>query len=116
MTRGAIYLADLDPVRGSEANRARPVILVGNDASLAAAARSGRGVVTIVPCTSNTVIRGPMHVAFRPTKLNGLRIPSKAQSEQVRSIDVDRLIRPIGKLGAGDLAAVDHALRYHLAL
>ena len=116
MRRGDVFLADLEPIRGSEANKARPVVLVGNGASLSAAARFGRGVVTVVPCTSNLSIRGAMHVALGPTKLNGLRVLSKAQAEQVRSIDVGRLIRLLGKLGPSDLAAVEDALRYHLSL
>ena len=116
MKRGQVFLADLAPVRGFEADKTRPVILVGNAASLSAAERLGRGVVTIVPCTSNTDVHGAMHVAVRPTRLNGLRVPSKAQAEQIRSIDVARLIRPLGKLGGRDLDAVDAALRYHLAL
>lgn len=116
MKRGDVFLADLEPIRGSEANKARPVVLVGNEASLSAAARFRRGVVTVVPCTSNLSILGTMHVALRPTKLNGLRVPSKAYAEQIRAIDVDRLIRPLGKLGRSDLAAVEDALRYHLTL
>lgn len=116
MNRGDVYLADLEPIRGAEANKARPVILVGNIASLLAAERHGRGVVTVVPCTSNATIHGSMHVRLRPTRLNGLQSPSKAQAEQVRSIDVARLLERLGKLGPSDLAAVDNALRYHLDL
>lgn len=109
-------LADLEPVQGAEANKARPVVLVGNDASLQAAVRHGRGVVTVVPITSNPTVRGRMHVALRPTRLNGLRKPSKAQIEQIRSIDVDRLRGSLGRLGPNDLDAIDGALRHHLAL
>lgn len=116
MQRGDVVLADLEPVRGAEANKARPVILVGNEASIQAALRHGRGVVTIVPTTTNTGHRGPMHVTLQPTRLNGLRAPSKAQAEQIRSVDVGRLGQSIGRLGANDLEAIDEALRYHLAL
>ena len=114
--RGEVYLADLEPVRGSEANKARPVILVGNNASINAAQRFQRGVVTVVPCTSNSEARGAMHVALLPTRLNGLRVSSKAQAEQIRSLDIARLLRPLGKLGPRDLDAVEKALRYHLSL
>jgi mRNA interferase MazF len=116
MNRGEVYLADLEPVRGSEADKWRPVILVGNDASLRAAERLGRGLVSVVPCTSNTAVRGAMHVLLRPSRLNGLRVVSKAQTEQIRSIDVSRLHQPLGRLGAADVESVDAALRYHLAL
>ncbi len=109
-------MADLEPVRGAEADKARPVIIVGNEASIQAALRHGRGVVTIVPITTNTARRGQMHVSLRPTRLNGLRAPSKAQAEQIRSVDVARLGQNIGRLGANDLDAIDQALRYHLAL
>lgn len=32
MKRGDIYLADLEPSRGSEANKTRPVVIVSHDA------------------------------------------------------------------------------------
>lgn len=114
--RGDVVLVDLEPVQGSEADKARPAVVVGNDASLQAAHRHRRGVVTIVPVTSNDTVRGRMHVPLRPTRLNGLREPSKAQTEQVRSVDISRIRADLGRLGTGHLEAVDTALRYHLAL
>ncbi len=116
MKRGDVYLADLEPARGSEANKTRPVILVGNNGSIGAADRLGRGVLTVVPFSSNTQVRGAMHVVIRPTKLNGLRVVSKAQTEHLRSIDIERLLEPLGRLGHGDLEAIEAAIRYHLAL
>lgn len=115
MKRGDVYLADLEPIRGAEANKSRPVILVGNRASLEAASRHG-GVVTIVPCSSNTEVRGSMHIVLRPTRSNGLRVPSKAQAEQIRSVDVGRLVQPLGRLGSADLEALEDAIRFHLAV
>jgi mRNA interferase MazF len=38
------------------------------------------------------------------------------QAEQVRTIAVSRIIRPVGWVGAERMAAVDEALRLHLAL
>jgi mRNA interferase MazF len=114
--RGDIYLADLNPSQGSEANKVRPVLLVARNDALAAISRHRRGVVTVVPMTSNDRIRGPMHVLVQPSPLNGLRVASKAQAEQVRSVDVARLSRRVGRLSRADLTAVVGALRYHLAL
>ena len=57
-----------------------------------------------------------MHVALRATRFNGLRTPSKAQVEQIRSLDLARVRGILGRLGPSDLEAVDEALRYHLAL
>lgn len=54
MRRGEVRLVDLDPVRGSEANKQRPAVVVSNDRANAVAQRLERGVVTVVPLTSNT--------------------------------------------------------------
>ena len=115
MQRGEIWLADLDPGRGSEAEKIRPVVLVSNDGAHAAARRTGRGVVTVVPVTSNVSRVYPFQV-YLPPKGTGLRTRSKAQAEQVRSIDVSRLVRRVGSLPAPVLAQVDAALRVHLSL
>jgi mRNA interferase MazF len=116
MQRGDVVMVDLEPVRGAVADKARPAVPVGNEASLRAALRHGRGVVTIVPITTNTLVRGRMHVPLRPTRLNGLRAPSKAQGEQVRSVDIGRVDHIVGCLGPSDLDALDEALRDHLAI
>ena len=51
MLRGEIRLVDFDPSVGSEANKRRPALIVSNDHANAAAARLGRGVVTVIPLT-----------------------------------------------------------------
>jgi mRNA interferase MazF len=88
---------------------------VGNDRATAAAARSGRGVVTIVPVTSNTSGVLPFQ-ALRPARETGLRVDSKAQAEQVRSVAVERVGPELGRLPAGLMSALDEALRLHLHL
>ncbi|MHB8301085.1 MAG: type II toxin-antitoxin system PemK/MazF family toxin, partial [Dermatophilaceae bacterium] len=55
MQRGEVRLIDLAPTRGSEATKRRPGIIVSNDRANATADRLGRGVVTVVPVTSNIV-------------------------------------------------------------
>ena len=90
MLRGEIRLVDLDPARGSEANSRRPAVIVSNDRANATAARLGRGVVTVVPVTSNTDQIFPFQTLL-PAAATGLRQDSKAQAEQVRSIAVERL-------------------------
>jgi mRNA interferase MazF len=108
-------LADLDPARGAEANKVRPVIVVGNNASLASAARHGRGTVTIVPVTTN-ITRVFAFQVLLESGTGGLKAESKAQAEQIRSIDVNRLSHRLGGLSPAVLARVDDALRLHLAL
>lgn len=115
MRRGEIRVADLDPVRGSEANKRRPVVIVSNDAANRRAEALGRGVVTVVPLTSNITRVLPFQVLVPPDD-TGLSRPSKAQAEQVRSIAVERLGSRVGRMPAASLQALDLALRLHLQL
>ncbi len=115
MHRGEVRLTDLEPVRGSEASKRRPAVVVSNDRANVVAARLGRGVVTVVPITSNVARVFPFQVLL-PGQEAGLRVQSKAQAEQVRSVSVERLGPVLGQLTASTLAAVDDALRLHLDL
>ena len=115
MLRGEIRLVDLEPVRGSEANKRRPAILVSNDQANSVAARLGRGVVTVVPITSNTDRVFPFQ-ALLPADATGLRVDSKAQAEQVRSIAIERVGAALGRVPADVMARVEDALRLHLRL
>lgn len=115
MRRGEIRLADLDPARGQEAGKRRPAVVVSNDQANATAARLGRGVVTVVPVTSNTSRVFPFQVLL-VAGATGLRLDSKAQAEQVRSISVDRLGPVMGRLTRPLMDDVDAALRLHLHL
>jgi mRNA interferase MazF len=113
--RGEIRYVDLDPVRGSEASKRRPGVVVSNDAANATAVRLGRGVVTVVPVTSSVDRVYPFQVLL-PAADTGLPRDSKAQAEQVRSVAVGRLGERCGRLSRGLVAALDDALRLHLGL
>jgi mRNA interferase MazF len=113
--RGEIVRVNLDPARGSEADKTRPAIVVSNDAANAAATRLGRGVITIVPVTSTTDRVYPFQVLL-PAHQTGLPRDSKAQAEQVRSIAVERVGQRVGRLPAALIAELDQALRVHLSL
>jgi mRNA interferase MazF len=115
MLRGEIRLVNLDPVVGAEANKHRPAVIVSNDGANATAARLGRGVVTVVPVTSNVARIYPFQVKLS-AKATGLRTDSKAQAEQVRSLAVQRVGRRLGRVPADVMGQVDEALRLHLAL
>jgi len=115
MRRGDIVVVELDPRRGTEARKRRPAVLVSNDGANAAADRLGRGVVTVVPLTSNVARVHPFQVLL-PARDTGLPADSKAQAEQVRAVDVQRLGRPVGRVPGPLLAALDDCLRLHLGL
>jgi mRNA interferase MazF len=82
MQRGEVRLIDLEPARGSEANKRRPGIIVSNDRANA----------------------------------TGLRVDSKAQAEQVRSVTVERIGPVLGRVPPQLMAELDEALRLHLQL
>ena len=114
MHRGEIYLVNLDP-SSAEANKQRPAVIVSNDGANASAERSGHGVITIVPVTSNVTRIYPFQVLI-PADATGLDVDSKAQAEQVRSISVERLGPAIGEVPHRLMEEIDEALRLHLAL
>ena len=115
MRRGEVRLADPDPARESEADKRRPAVVVSNDRANETAARLGKGVVTVVPIASN-VTRVFAFQVLLPAELTGLRVDSKAQCEQVRSVSVQRLGAILGRLPAPIMGHVDEALRLHLQL
>ena len=115
MRRGEIRSVDLDPARGSEASKRRPAVIVSNDGANATAARLGHGVITIVPVTSNVDRIYPFQVLL-PSVATGLRLDSKAQAEQIRSVAVERVGEQVGLVPAPIMLQVDEALRLHLAL
>lgn len=108
-------LVDLNPVRGSAADKRRPAVVVSNDAANGAAVRRGRGVVTVVPITSS-VERVFAFQVLIPEGEAGLRVSSKAQAEQVRSVAVERLGPVLGRLPPPLMRRLDDALRLHLDL
>lgn len=115
MRRGEIRLVEFEPVRGSEANKTRPAVIVSNDGANAAAARTGRGVVTVVPVTSNVARVYPFQMLI-DARESGLHQDSKAQAEQVRAVAVERVGRRIGAVPPEKMPELDASLRVHLGL
>jgi mRNA interferase MazF len=111
MKRGDIYFAQLDPTRGSEIQKTRPVVIVSNDV-----ANRASSLVTIVPLSSNVSRVFPFEVALTAEQ-SGLPKDSKAMAQQIRTIDKSRLSHQrSGHLKPKQLTALDEALRLHLGL
>jgi len=115
MKRGEIWLVECDPSRGSEANKTRPCVIVSNQVGIDVVTRTQKGVLTVVPLTSNTKSVYPFQ-AFVSAVHSGLPKDSKAQCEQVRAADISRFTNKLGQLSAEQLAAVDDALIVQLGL
>jgi mRNA interferase MazF len=115
MQRAEIRLVDLEPVKGAEANKRRPAVIVSNDGANSTAARLGHGVITVVPVTSNIARVYPFQVLLLAAE-TGLQRDSKAQAEQVRAVSIQRVGPRLGVVPPAVMTDLDEALRLHLAL
>jgi mRNA interferase MazF len=115
MRRGEIRLVDLEPIRGSEASKTRPAVIVSNDGANSTATRLGNCVVAVVPVTSNVERIHPFQVLLQ-SAATGLQRDSKAQAEQVRSVAVERIGTRVAVVPPSVMAQLDEALRLHLSL
>ncbi|MEV4164216.1 type II toxin-antitoxin system PemK/MazF family toxin [Nonomuraea dietziae] len=115
MRRGDIYWVDLEPIKGSEAGKTRPAVIVSNNAANRAAEQNARGVITVVPVTTNVKRVLPFQVLL-PAAECGLEADSKAQAEQVRSVAIERIQGRAGRVSPKALHRLDQALSMHLAL
>ncbi len=108
--RGKIYLAKLGPTVGSEISKIRPVLVVSNDLN-----NRFSETITILPITSNVNKIYPFEVFIKAGEGN-LPKDSKIKINQIRAIDLSRLIKEIGTIPQMRMKAIEKALIYHLAL
>lgn len=93
----------------------RVKLRVSNDRASTASERIGRGVITVVPVTSNAAKVYPFQTVLLAEE-TGSPVDSKVQAEQVRSVDVSRLGAKVGGVPSRLMVEVDDALRLHLVL
>lgn len=107
--RGNLYIADLDPVKGSEQGGRRPVLIVQNDAG-----NQHSPTVIIAAINSQKKPNQPTHVCLKGVDV--LPKDSMVLMEQIRTIDKSRLEEYIGKIGWELMEKVDRALRISVDL
>ena len=106
MIRGEVWLAMLDPVRGSEQAGTRPVLILQAD-PLNAFLRP----VVVVPLTTNGKwARFPFCVAVAAGD-GGLASDSVALCHQVRVCDKSRLQRRLGRIADATRVDIEQAVR-----
>jgi len=111
VTRGAVFLCDLNPPRGTEQAGIRPVVTLQIDRANAVSPHT-----IIVPFTSKIrSSRLPSHV-FVPAGVAGLSQDSVALCEQIRVIDKQRLVKELGHMGNPYIGELAQALRIVLGL
>ena len=104
--RGEIWLADLNPRRGTEPGKTRPVLIVQAQALSEAEHPS----TVVVPLTTQLVDDAePLRIRIRAA--GSLKKDSDALIDQVRAIDNRRLIHgPLARLAPQHFDAIGHAL------
>jgi mRNA interferase MazF len=108
---GDIWLADLNPVIGSEQAGRRPVVVVSGPLHLSLP----HAVAFVVPITRRD--RGLRHQIAITAQASGLsKLPSFARPEDARAVAYERLGRRIGAVSAAELLAVRRILRAFLDL
>jgi mRNA interferase MazF len=108
MTRGDVVIVDLDPVRGSEAAKRRPCVIVSNDANNRAGA-----TLTVLPITNRVARVYPFDVLLSDDP----PLTGKVQANQIRTVAKGRVVgAPIARLAPTTMRRVDAALRLHLEL
>ena len=110
-SRGEIWLADLNPIRGHEQAEKRPVVIVSTDLFNHGPA----GLIFVLPLTRTE--RGiPLHIPVEPPE-GGLREKSFILCDALRSISKERLgSRPFGKLSRTTIGRVESILRILMEL
>ena len=103
---GSIWLADLDPRRGTEPGKVRPVLVVQGEALLDA----GHPSTLIVPLTTK-LIDDAEPLRIRVKAFGRLPKDSDLLIDQIRAIDNCRLTgRALGRLGDDQLRKVRAAI------
>jgi mRNA interferase MazF len=105
MKRGDVYLADLDPVKGSEQAGRRPVLILEDNRLIPVTLP-----VVVIPFTSNLKMQHLPTCVFVPTGEGGLRQDSVAICHQIRAFDKQGLIERWGTLSARYMAEIERAV------
>ncbi|MEQ1681989.1 MAG: type II toxin-antitoxin system PemK/MazF family toxin [Nitrospira sp.] len=106
LNRGEVWLADLNPKRGTEPGKTRPVLIVQAQALLDAQ----HPPTLIVPLTT-VLVEGAEPLRIRVPAAGRLRRTSDLLIDQLRAIDNRRLVEgPLTKLSATLMKRIHEAV------
>jgi len=113
VSRWSVWLANLDPVLGSEQGRTRPVLVISETAI-----NDALPVVDVLPVTSRKANRRIYpNEALVPAGRGGLTVDSIVLCYQIRALDKRRLVRLFGMIDDVPLKeAVLEALCFQLGI
>ena len=104
MKQCEIWYADLNPVRGSEQQGYRPVVIISGD-------MLNKYLNIVIACPLTTKIKNYKgNLILEPDKINGLVKKSEVLIFHVRSISKDRLVKTIGSISNDELSILKQGL------
>jgi len=108
-----IYLANINPKKGHEVGKTRPVVVIHSQLIEGLLSTS-----IICPITTQiaaaTLLR--VHIPFQDASTTGLTEPSDIIVDQIRSIDNQRLINKLGELPPAQIEQLQKSLQTILAV
>lgn len=104
MKQCEIWLANLNPVRGSEQKGFRPVIILSGNLL-------NNLMPVVITCPLTTKIKGYKgNIILTPDSLNGLSEKSEAVIFQIRSVSKERLVKKFGQISQEQLLTLKQGL------
>ncbi len=104
MKQGEIWMADLNPVQGSEQQGTRPVVIISGNAM-----NNNLGICIVCPLTSRIKNYAGCPV-LKKDQVNGLDSDSEVITFQIRTVAHQRLIRKAGSVTAAQLEMIKKGL------
>ena len=106
LEHGAVWLADLNPRRGTEPGKTRPVLIIQNQALLDA----GHPSTLVIPLTTR-LIEDAAPLRLRLSARDRLDRDSDLLIDQIRAIDNQRLVTgPLTLLGEEEMSQIYPAI------
>ncbi|MEO7454416.1 MAG: type II toxin-antitoxin system PemK/MazF family toxin [Fimbriimonadales bacterium] len=104
--RGRVYLADLDPNRGTEPGKTRPVLVIQSDLLN----ETGHPSTWVLPCTTRVVGENLLRVTL-PAAMAGNEADCEVMIDQSRAIDNRRFVKRLKPLPAEIMKEVVEKVR-----
>jgi mRNA interferase MazF len=103
-----IYLANLNPKKGHEVGKTRPVVVIHSQLIEGLLSTSIICPIT-TQLSSATLLR--VNVSLQDASTTGLSEPSDVIVDQIRSIDNQRLIKKLGELPTAQIEQLQKSLQ-----
>jgi len=104
MKQNEIWTADLNPIKGSEQQGIRPVVVISGNAM-----NSNLGISIVCPLSSK-IKNYAGCLVIKKGGLSGLETDSEIITFQVRTLSKERFIRKIGEISKDQLEAIKKGL------